>query len=801
MKKKLKWNSYLKKRWGTIIIDIVIALIIVSVVLLELFKNDKDSQSENNTEIFINLIFTLLPLIINIIAIAISLRSEKTFGLTMTDINRLRGSFYFDFLHMIFISIFSICTGVILSFFNFKASLSLLSIISVFYAIYFSVEEIPLLIQSQKYFSWIIKRAIKRKNNSNEENELLQITYTNYVLECDIEQACNYLLYKKCGNNTSLNFKVFNDLLDAQNKYFEEVMRNLKISKTISLSGNNSDISVLKTINKGYKNIEISLLDSPLDIELGPTSMCSIKKATIILHNLCGKLDYLNIEVETMANILHEFFLCNNTDDKSDKDKFKCIEKYICLISIASLLNGEVYFLKYLLTLTMNPYFAFDLKNTYLGLLLSMFVAKITEIDFRYLSENNKVIISNFLTTEISTKLVGNVTWSTCLINYVELGDPDKLIESLQHLLDLYEELKDLIYDYNSKFQIMNASNIFSNQTILDYWLQIMLYAHNCSYDFKEEIVKQTIEKLDPNVKRILFMVFDERFYDVKKNGPKKDDNANFIKTYNLNHGIDSSYCINQEIFDCIVGERNNWVRQIDVSGYENNKDNEDNKFKEKLNDYLSKNELIDENVEESSYYEYHFCYLIDIKQQNNALVQLANVLVLKIENQIQDYISSNSNSISCNNSKEMFEILNEKNPYFRSTKSKAFMYFNLCEEDKNKLRSYKKLYLYNFLPCDFYGRKNSLKIHFKIDKTKPILKELTDDEAERIIDEGYKISSNGLYYYATFENDQRNATWINRTRLKEVLMKTKLLLDVTYYLVIEIDKDNCFRFEINRKD
>lgn len=77
MKKKLKWNSYLKKRWGTIIIDIVIALIIVSVVLLELFKNDKDSQSENNTEIFINLIFTLLPLIINIIAIAISLRSEK----------------------------------------------------------------------------------------------------------------------------------------------------------------------------------------------------------------------------------------------------------------------------------------------------------------------------------------------------------------------------------------------------------------------------------------------------------------------------------------------------------------------------------------------------------------------------------------------------------------------------------------------------------------------------------------------------------------------------------------------------
>lgn len=205
----------------------------------------------------------------------------------MTDINRLRGSFYFDFLHMIFISIFSICTGVILSFFNFKASLSLLSIISVFYAIYFSVEEIPLLIQSQKYFSWIIKRAIKRKNNSNEENELLQITYTNYVLECDIEQACNYLLYKKCGNNTSLNFKVFNDLLDAQNKYFEEVMRNLKISKTISLSGNNSDISVLKTINKGYKNIEISLLDSPLDIELGPTSMCSIKKATIILHNLC----------------------------------------------------------------------------------------------------------------------------------------------------------------------------------------------------------------------------------------------------------------------------------------------------------------------------------------------------------------------------------------------------------------------------------------------------------------------------------------------------------------------------------
>ena len=137
-----------------------------------------------------DLITTLLPMIVSTVTIALSLQDNDIYGMSNFKFRRLRKGFTFDFLEMVLIVISILTLSFVSKFLGNETSIFYLNIISIFYSIWFAIQEIPILTRNDKYLMRVVKRIYENNLSKNYQKGKDSSGY-------DFDEILTYLIFHK----------------------------------------------------------------------------------------------------------------------------------------------------------------------------------------------------------------------------------------------------------------------------------------------------------------------------------------------------------------------------------------------------------------------------------------------------------------------------------------------------------------------------------------------------------------------------------------------------------------------------
>lgn len=112
------------------------------------------------------IILVMLPMIFTIITIALSLPSEKIYGVSAMKFRRIRSGINISFLEMVLITVLLFALYTVFKIFNCLSLIWALDFIALFYSVWFVIQEIPILTHKNGCIIKIIKKAWS-SNNAN----------------------------------------------------------------------------------------------------------------------------------------------------------------------------------------------------------------------------------------------------------------------------------------------------------------------------------------------------------------------------------------------------------------------------------------------------------------------------------------------------------------------------------------------------------------------------------------------------------------------------------------------------------
>ena len=366
IKNKIKLNT--QNRLGSYLIDFVVFIILLTVILCDKFIIKKYFENYNDLIQISSVVITLLPAIITILSISLSISKEKIYGVTLNEINSLRGPFYFNFFHVALIMCCIVGVYSFLSVFSLTISIYLLEFISLAYSIYFVIQEIPILIHSNKRISYILKKYYLKHPNQGlfQENkkDIFNTILMNIIMTEGIETAYNILFYKSVSSHDLLNY-----LLELQNNFLWNYEDNVTNDKTILIESYH-DINVIDFIEKGYENInEVCRNSNKYSIE--QKYYYQVTRAIYVLHRLCSNFGLNVKENKGLECIIYNAIFSKNINNDS-------ILLSTAITMITSTLNdGEIWFIEKLRDNNYSLMFIFNNDNNSLGLFISMILAHI----------------------------------------------------------------------------------------------------------------------------------------------------------------------------------------------------------------------------------------------------------------------------------------------------------------------------------------------------------------------------------------------------------------------------------------
>ena len=294
------------------------------------------------------MIIILLPSIITTCTIALSLTSEKFYGVDAFTFRRLRKGLSFNFTEMFIIDVVLFALFLSSSILNFNFCLFLGDIVSLIYSFWLVIQEIPLLSKRKGYVEWIIKRILKDKNYKNgsksegkEKDSILESFY----FQSGLKNSYLVLKYRKQKRNIEL----LNKLLDVNNDFLDKVI-NKKDYLISSKEINIENINILDAIKFSFDSVkDIFKFDKNFDvIKIFGNSSNHYKIASIIykMKDICDFLS-LNSSYDDFINGLFLSFEGKEIykDDKYDDFKFRILNDLIFKTEIKL---KSLYFIKVL---------------------------------------------------------------------------------------------------------------------------------------------------------------------------------------------------------------------------------------------------------------------------------------------------------------------------------------------------------------------------------------------------------------------------------------------------------------------
>lgn len=237
VKKVWKWICFNSKFVGVVALFM---LIFAASVLVEIYGEiNVGADTLNSFGVFCQVITSLMGCITSIIAISFSLQDSDFFGIKTKDLNAMRVRAHFDSCSCVIISIFFIALN---AFFYLTECIALclgISAVSIFFCIYITATEVPLMVKSEKTGIKILKENFLYGENvkgfsSEKFNDALKYLITEKNLRTTYER-----LMFGSKQHSKHNKDILVKLLDLQTcvanelKYITDKEKNLKTSNVL----------------------------------------------------------------------------------------------------------------------------------------------------------------------------------------------------------------------------------------------------------------------------------------------------------------------------------------------------------------------------------------------------------------------------------------------------------------------------------------------------------------------------------------------------------------------------------------
>lgn len=775
------------------IFDLIMIFILIVFILLDIlvFKETNSETSYQINEVS-SVIITLIPCIITIISISLSMSKEKIYGVTFNEISSIRGSFYFTFFHMILITCGIIGIYSTLSFFGLKKVIYSLELISLIYSLIFSIQEIPILCHSK----WIIKKILNEnylkisRNNllyEQESTNIFNIMIRNIVFTEGIGTAFNLL--NKNKKEKEKNIELLDYLLSMQNEYLWKVLESLSLEKT-SLSDTYYDVSILNAIDKCYDNIKEMVsgdYEKYLLTKFEKEKYYHITRSIYSLHNLCSKLGLQNKEKEKMIPIITHSGIFSFLEKNND------LGMSIIIGMLASTLNeGKVWFVKLVRDNNLYPSAIFDFEECSIGIFTCMMISHL--FSKRVLNENEEKEIKNFIEEQAQGINADGSTWKQLMQRAIEFSRVEKVTDSILQLLKYYDSINecDFYFHGTQKKSVYDATDNFTKQNVFHDWLLLIFLS--AYHNFLSIDLENIFNQLNADNKKILVEELSDNWFE---NGNIKEGiNMAFFAFFEI--GVPTNLfkmSFAKELIKQLVSLHDSYYKTIYCSSLNLN-DNENSLIEDKeiiikaTKDAIIKNPFYDETLPVDNEPKKCFSFIVKEPEHRKILEMYLEKLPISFIKMINDSLEDKIGKISDEEKVITDDIVREiidLNPRYSSYN---YSFDSYIMNNNEYTEQFSSLNIKN-IPALYPGlflKENAIRFNTIVDEDLTFIRQLNNEELEKIIIDEYKPFDNGLYRYSKFDNDSKHDFYVTKEELMEYLKETIFYVSIVFKSAINID-------------
>ena len=769
------------KRHFLIISDLIVFGILFIIFILEIMQVISSCFCLPNT---FEILTILLPTIITIVSVSLSLNKEKIYGVTILDLTQLQGPLYFSFTHMVSITIIIFGSFTAFSFFKANISIIYLLCLSWIYSVIFTFQKLPLLTQNRPVITSLIRKkyAFISKSESlfaEKDRDTLNRLLRNILFTEGISSLYEVLKTQ----NQKTDEGIINNLLDIQNRFFEKTKENIEIIQNHhhdSFDG----IDLQDAITTGYDNVQTVLTEKQFKAQF-----YHLTRSIFALHSICKASKYEEKEKTQLRNLISSITMSNHEIVKS-----KYLPFLVCM-TFTTLADGEIWFVRNLRDGVFYPGCLFNPKDNPFGLFISIIIAFFKNgTDITDEKNNN---FDTFLNEKPENLNSSGENWIELATHLISFSDSSSIIKTLPTLLFIYDSIKSGYYmrkDQNHAYCIQPP---FSPEHIINAWLEII-----CFYIYDSDIrnnLEKVLSQLSDDHKNLLAEVLsaewvrDEQFndkYRIKYVDKMFTREATPYKTNTL-----------QSTMDFLIKFRHDWILEKHTPSTETSDMDfklEKEKIKKRFLDFNSENPFATANyVSPENIKKKYFSLLIERNHTSKLLDLHLENLKTAINRTLQNSISSKIKAEPVSNHKlndNQIQQIIDLNPNIRSQNSNLFSKENL--EEINKITTLDKS---GILPPNMYCKQEALSINVEFDDDNSFVRNLTNGEVDKIIDNDYQYL-NGFYRYKPVVNEESSIILLTRDELRTLIAKKYLFIVISFFEQIVVDPDKCLRYE-NQKD
>ena len=762
------------------IIDITFCVFILILgIILEFFFHYKIEFSQ----LPINIINDMIPLIFGIITISLTLSREELYGVSQLDFRRFRFDYKYSFKYMISIVLCIFAFTIPCLIFDCLILTIALDVVCYYFIIRFLIQELPLLTKDINKLDHIfaknylaIQKEISGKNfNETQDYVLLDNILLNLLLTRSLTDAYNIL---KC-EDTNTNLNTLNKLGEV----------NRKLVKDIEIMvDNGEDIANIKSNGLVFSKIYVQCLKNLASLFQEYKTLFSIKdnhdqnsliNITSPFLNLYGISKKVKISETFLSNIedeLSSYFMFNKNELKISKyevDLFNSLLKY-------SIQNRELWIIKLIFdSLPRGLSFLNGSYGTfcYISILLYFLIDENLLVPEDYKKQLKQLTITPLGGSNANGESI------SILIKNLRFLSPEKMINLLNLILvfDCNKSDFDQWFSPSHSYSIPNEQPIFNSQYLINKYIDFLCAFEQHNYYFTLKVNDSEIKALFEKNLGTNFNLFRSALSKYKTNIDKDilsfynletnaDFNKEFIKRLQLLFNDDNV----KKVLETIDNENTSVLyslKNVEASVEDLRKKCKNNNLKStKTCDLYSfipfavPKANIDDFIKNISL---KISYYIDDGLYTYFYKNYKNVVNKEELNKL-DYKKIIS----------MYNVTNIKNYTLEEYDSSI----KLCEY-------YKEEKIINDVPY-FKGfwDSNSFLYDFSLDASNSKVIELSDDDVENIINKDYK-EVDGTYKYYNKDNDCN--LFIYKEDLVKIIKATfvKVVLKIDFTFIDDPDK------------
>ncbi len=765
-------------------------LLLIPTIILDIMIPDKISIHKTTD----NIISILLPMIFTILVIAISLPDKDIYGVRINEFRRYRVDNHFGFLEMIIVSIVIFIVHTIFSYFNYNLSIIVTYCISIIYAFLFVFQEVPVILENEKYLERCIKKIFQKSNN--------------LVIKSGLEGKENkkFKILKKFLFTQGYD-SVFKAIKTSDEKYNQDLLSNLltiniDFLRTIeenkdffvNASPEKIDgIEIIEAVSMSIANLE-SLLDMESDYSITKIYKDGdyhywITKLIFALQSVTNSLGMQEMFKNHMYAIHRQLLSYTDYDNKGEiAENF--VYKVLDNLMVYSISENEMWFLELMRDSSYNSQFFYGSKKSHF-MLIAFYLFYLINDD-RRVTVYLKGELEKFMSSNSTGLNSDGVSWKRLVAFQMEHNSISELIMILPEILKEHRICDfpfSWYYPPNRNSWCSSEGN-FSSDYIINLWLEVVVYSIN-SYDYRSGDINKMFEKLTMKEKSSLI------------NEVSKYVKESELIDFNQEHSVLSYYNCREykempyrksDLINDLLNIRQDYLSEKTDEAYRDIKiaDEEFIELFEKLKagfmNSATKNVFYSNEVSLKRKNLRYFATLCETKYKDS----FVDMYIKNFDSMISKFIND---EIVCNISihkEQMSEVIKKsvikrlKKFKYKNRRDYIWSKYSLSNEEKDVLNAIQHIDV--FLQGNYYWKDKAIQFNVELENDKCSVRKLTSDEINKLIDNDYKIKD-GLYKYSEY-NDEKSSFYMTREKLYSLLEKRYFYIRLVFNSKIKIDTE-----------